>query len=73
MMAANFDEVNYAKSYRFFGQSIGAMLRAGVDMPHFRFALHYHITGGGRHENLNVNFSYLAFTVAVSIGGGRVD
>jgi hypothetical protein len=72
LMAANFEKSEYA-SYHFFGQSMGAMLRAGFDMPHFRFALQYHITGSKKYENLKVNFNYLALTVAVSIGGGKMD
>jgi hypothetical protein len=74
LMAANFTENsnNNIIGYRFFGQSVGAMLRAGFDMPHFRFALQYHITGSRTYEDLKVNFNYLALTVAVSIGGGKV-
>jgi hypothetical protein len=58
-------------NYRLFGQQAGAMLRAGFDLPHFRFALQYHITGSRKYENVKVNFSYMALTVAVGIGGGR--
>ena len=64
---------NDAYIYHFLGQSVGAMLRAGVDMPYFRFALQYHITGSKKHEDVKVNFSYLALTMAVCIGGGRAD
>ncbi|MDR3365355.1 MAG: porin family protein [Prevotellaceae bacterium] len=72
--AAEFGETDeYSSRYRFFGQKAGAMLRAGIDLPHFRFAIHYHITGSGKLENTSVNFSYLAFTVAVGISGGRID
>jgi hypothetical protein len=72
LMAADFAENDNAQ-YRFFGQSAGAMLRAGIDMSHFRFALQYHITGSKTYEDLKVNFSYLALTIAVSIGGGKVE
>jgi hypothetical protein len=64
------DDFDYV--YRFFGQQAGAMLRAGFDLPHFRFALHCHITGSRTYENVKVNFSYLALTIAVGIGGGRI-
>lgn len=73
--AANFWETaddSYYK-YRFWGAQAGAMLRAGFDLPHFRFALQCHITGSRRHENVKVNFSYLALTVAVGVGGGKTD
>ncbi|MDR1342506.1 MAG: hypothetical protein LBK18_04515 [Prevotellaceae bacterium] len=82
LTAANFSRVDnndyYGSSgggstYRIFGQKVGAMLRAGFDLPHFRFALNYHITGSSKYEGVKVNFSYLAFTIAVGIGGGRVD
>ncbi|MDR3187632.1 MAG: hypothetical protein LBT94_00390 [Prevotellaceae bacterium] len=69
----NSDEYGGSSTYRLFGQKAGAMLRAGFDLPHFRFALCYHITGSGKYENVKVNFSYLAFTVAVGIGGGKMD
>ncbi|MDR0566255.1 MAG: hypothetical protein LBG47_04350 [Prevotellaceae bacterium] len=72
LMAADFVEHDDG-SYSFFGQGAGAMLRAGVDMSHFRFALHYHITGSRKHDDLKVNFNYLALTIAVGIGGGRVS
>jgi hypothetical protein len=49
------------------------MLRTGFDLPHFRFALHGHITGSRGLEGMNVNFSYIALTIAVGIGGGRVE
>jgi hypothetical protein len=62
-----------SSTYRLFGQKVGAMLRAGFDMPRFRFALHYHITGSSKYEGINVNFSYFSLTVAVGIGGGKID
>jgi hypothetical protein len=72
LLAANIVESNNS-GYRFFGQSAGAMLRAGIDMPYFRCALQYHITGSRTHENLRIDFSYLAISFAVSIGGRRIE
>jgi hypothetical protein len=72
--AANFwERDNIGSKYRFFGPQAGAMLRAGIDLPHVRFALQCHITGSRKHEDVTVNFSYLAFTIAVGIGGGKMD
>ncbi|MDR1024029.1 MAG: hypothetical protein LBL94_12295 [Prevotellaceae bacterium] len=75
LTAAGFSRTDgdYSSTYRLFGQKAGAMLRAGFDLPHFRFALHYHITGSGKYEGIKVNFSYLAFTIAVGLGGGKVE
>ena len=67
------DEETIADTYRFFGPQAGAMLRAGFDLPHFRFALQCHLTGSRMHEDVKVNFSYMALTVAVGIGGGKFD
>jgi hypothetical protein len=72
LLAADVGESDY-NGYRFFGQSVGAMLRAGIDMPYFRFALQYHITDSRTHEDLRINFSYLAISFAVSIGGRKID
>jgi hypothetical protein len=71
--AAGFWKEDYDRVYRLFGPQVGVMLRTGFDLPHFRFALHGHITGSRKLEGMNVNFSYIALTIAVGISGGRVE
>jgi hypothetical protein len=56
----------------FFGQNVGAMLRAGFDLPHLRCAVQYNIVGSGKKDDVKMNFNYLSINVAVGIGGGKV-